>query len=588
MTEKVEWHTPKLVEVTDPDERARILSDIESSADWVVEVEGRDDEEFGSSNPLPDEDEPEVEEGEFGSNSDTSRNREEVNGESSLDDFEQDAIEQMLNSNPSQGQQQTSTATPSMATIRIVKGEIARIVDETETALVNAAVAAPILVRAGMLVQPIVEKLPAAHGHTTEATLLRPLSTANIVYLLNKHAAVFQRYNERNRQWVEIDPPPTIATQLLDKGKWKFPKVSGVITAPTLRPDGSILDRAGYDPATQLWHVPDSRLATMRLIEHPTREQSIDALGQLKDLVVNFPFVGDVDHSAAMAAILTTVLRGAFDMTPFFLFRAHDVGSGKSFLANLISTIARGRPCPVITFVSSQDEMEKRLGALVLAGAPMISLDNCSENIGGNLLCQITEQPLIKIRILGKSETPECEWRGILFCTGNNITLLGDLTRRGLVVNLNAKTERPELREFDFDPIKRVLDHRERYIAAAITIARGYITAGKPKVCGAIASYGQWSEIVRSPLIWLGREDPIKSLDKAREEDPVRRASNTLIELWRKHLMPDVGYGVAVDGDSPPSLAELVGTGSAASSTLWTTVFVCRRRSRPLPFCGKN
>jgi putative DNA primase/helicase len=128
--------------------------------------------------------------------------------------------------------------------------------------------------------------------------------------------------------------------------------------------------------------------------------------------------------------------------------------------------------------------MEKRLGALVLEGVPMISLDNCSGDIGGDLLCQITERRLIRVRILGKSEAPECEWRGVAFATGNNITFRGDMTRRGLIANLDAKVERPELREFGFDPLERVLADRGSYIAAAITIARAYIAAGSPKVSG--------------------------------------------------------------------------------------------------------
>jgi hypothetical protein len=61
--------------------------------------------------------------------------------------------------------------------------------DEAEAALIAAADVAPILVRAGMLVQPVVDQLPAARGRMTDITLLRRLSAANLVYLLNKHAA---------------------------------------------------------------------------------------------------------------------------------------------------------------------------------------------------------------------------------------------------------------------------------------------------------------------------------------------------------------------------------------------------------------
>jgi putative DNA primase/helicase len=280
-----------------------------------------------------------------------------------------------------------------------------------------------------------------------------------------------------------------------------------------------------------------------RCNKNPSREDAERALALFDDLFSGFPLVTDVDCSVALASLLTCVLRGAFDVAPMYLYRAHDAGVGKSLLADLMSTVARGRQCPVITNVESVDEMEKRLGALVLEGAPMISLDNCSGDIGGDLLCQMTERPVIRIRILGKSEAPECEWRGVLFGTGNNITLVGDMTRRGLIANLDPKRERPELRRFSFDPIERVLNDRGAYIAAAITVARAYIAAGCPDVCKTpLGSYGGWTRFVRSPLVWLGRADPVNSMERARQEDPERRALHSLIELWRDNLTVNMPY----------------------------------------------
>ena len=372
--------------------------------------------------------------------------------------------------------------------------------------------------------------------------MLKTLCKENIVYALNKHAATFLVYNVRNKKWMEINPPADVAMGLLRKGQWQFPKVAGVITTPTLRPDGTILDQPGYDPTTQLWYAPDRYMVMPALKTEPTREDAERALKLYEDLLVNFPFITDVDRSVSLAAILTPLLRGAFDVAPMILIVAYDVGSGKSYFFDLVSTIARGRPCPVITNIESIEEMEKRLGALVLAGVPMISLDNCSVNIGGDLLCQITERRVINIRILGKSEAPECEWRGTMFGTGNNVTFVGDMTRRGLSAALDPKVERAELREFSFDPIARVLANRGAYVAAAITIARAYIAVGMRVECAPLGSYGQWSQVVREPLIWLGKADPVKSMDDVREADPVRNAVRELIAIWKEKLKTGVGY----------------------------------------------
>jgi hypothetical protein len=47
---------------------------------------------------------------------------------------------------------------------------------------------------------------------------------------------------------------------------------------------------------------------------------------------------------------------------------------------------------------------------------------------------------------------------------------------------------------------------------------------------------------VRAPLVWLGRADPVDSMDAARQEDPSRRALHSLIELWRDYLTLNMAY----------------------------------------------
>lgn len=192
-----------------------------------------------------------------------------------------------------------------------------------------------------------------------------------------------------------------------------------------------------------------------------------------------FPFVNDTDLAVALAAILTIALRGAFELTPMFLIRAHDVGNGKSYLVDVIATIVIGRACPVMAAGGSIGELEKRLGAILLEGGTVISLDNLSFDLDSEVLCQILTQPIVKTRILGQSVVPECEWRGTLLATGNNVRVVGDLVRRALTCNLDAGVERPEQREFEFDPIARVYADRGTYIAAAITIARAYRAYGR-------------------------------------------------------------------------------------------------------------
>jgi putative DNA primase/helicase len=421
--------------------------------------------------------------------------------------------------------------------IQVVDGEIARQVDETQDALIASGV--PIFVRGNMLVEPITVERPASKGsngeeRVTQTTVFVPLTPNKVRYILNKHAARFTRYDGRKKEWVPTDPPQKAVDDLLALRTWSFPPVFGVISAPTLRPDGSILSAHGYDPTTRLWCCSDVELPDIP--DQPTRADAEAALKLYSDLLSGFPFIEGVDRAVALAASMTVVLRGAFDHAPMFLVLGHEMGTGKSYLVDVIAIIVTGRPCPVLSPGKSTEEMEKRIGAVVLEGGEVRSLDNLSFDLESDLLCEILTQLSVKVRILGQSSMPECEWKGTLFGTANNVRVVGDLVRRTLTCRLDAKVERPELRRFAFRPHERVLNDRVGYIAAAITMARAWRAAGKPG-SGSVAPLGSfegWCEYVRHPLLWLGLADPVDSMERSRQDDPRRATARELINRWEK------------------------------------------------------
>jgi hypothetical protein len=96
---------------------------------------------------------------------------------------------------------------------------------------------------------------------------------------------------------------------------------------------------------------------------------------------------------------------------------------------------------------------------------------------------------------------------------------------------MDAKTERPELRKFKGNPFERVLADRGRYIWAALTVVLAYRAAGRPgKLPGFGDPFEEWSDNVRSALVWLGYADPLDTMNEARERDPNRQARMAM--LW--------------------------------------------------------
>lgn len=424
--------------------------------------------------------------------------------------------------------------------IRIANGEVPRAVGETEQAIIKAAM--PIFTRSGSLVRPVIESVPAARGRQTQVARLKTMCAASLADH-TAQVALYQRFDGRSKDWVTINPPAEVMNALLARdGKWRLHPIAGVITTPTLRGDGTILDRPGYDPETRLYLSIDPGFHMPAIPEHPGREEAEQALQLLEDLLGAFPFVGEVDRAVGLSALMTPVVRGALPTAPLHAIRASTPGTGKSYLVDLASVIATGRRCPVIAAGRTEEETEKRLGALLREGVPIISIDNVNGELGGDALCQMTNMPVVRVRVLGKSEAPETECRATVFATGNGLILVGDMTRRTLLCTLDTQAERPELRDFDFDPIERVQADRGQYVAAVLTIIRAYRAAGSPKVCGPVGSYEDWTEAVRAPLIWLGQPDPCASMEKAREEDPELSAIRELFAHWQEHLSLSGSY----------------------------------------------
>src|SRR5262249_45732470 len=126
--------------------------------------------------------------------------------------------------------------------IHIVGGEMNGIVDRAEAALIACN---PEIYRyGGQLVRPVVEEVPAADMTVTKTHRLTPLTRPALVERFTA-AAVWAKYDRRARKWVPVDCPDKFAEVYLARERWHMPPLVGIINAPLLRSDGSLLDKPG-------------------------------------------------------------------------------------------------------------------------------------------------------------------------------------------------------------------------------------------------------------------------------------------------------------------------------------------------------
>lgn len=350
-------------------------------------------------------------------------------------------------------------------------------------------------------------------------------------------AAYWAKYDKREKTWSRTIPPLNVLDALAARVRWKFSYLEGVLCAPTLRPDGVVLQTPGYDPDTGLY-LDFGGTQFPPIPEMPTRDDARDALDLLARPFCDFPFKEPYHMSAVLAAILTLV--GRFTIpgnVPAFPVSSTMRGSGKGLLVNVIATIGTGRVAPSYAQTTDEAEEAKRLLSIALAGDSCIHIDNCVHPFGSGNLDKILTAQTVADRLLGVNETREVPWSAVIFASGNNLSFLGDMVRRVAPVLLAPQKEHPEERD-DFQH-PRLLDwvrqERPRLVTAAVTTLRAYCVAGRPKQkdLKELGSFEEWSALVRHCLVWAGFPDPCSNRRALEaERDVSYEALATLLECW--------------------------------------------------------
>jgi putative DNA primase/helicase len=283
--------------------------------------------------------------------------------------------------------------------MKVAPGSLSATADEAEQNLIDADV--QFYERSNKLARPIIRIVDTFHGRKTTVAQLARIDSVYMRDVLGR-VADWYKLDMRSRRWLPTDPPPDVANTILARaGEWGFPTIGGIITTPTMRPDGTILDQPGYDPATRLLLVNPPPMSSIP--EKPTRDDAVAALALLDGLLVEFPLIDGVAKSVALSILITPVVRGAFSVAPMHVTDAPEAGAGKSYLLDIAAAIATGQPMPVIAAGRSEEETEKRLGSALLASQPLVTIDNVNGELRGDALCQIIERPRPQVRILGRS-----------------------------------------------------------------------------------------------------------------------------------------------------------------------------------------
>jgi hypothetical protein len=450
---------------------------------------------------------------------------------------------------PIKGPAKSGEAAPERRTIVVEPTEMNSVIDEAE-----AAIAADdnIFSRSYSLVRVLAvgnDESKHQPDRPADTPVIAPVEDATLTESLCRHAVFLKPTIDRkgNEFLKPITPPPLAVSGLQARGTWpSIRRLEGIIEAPTIRPDGSILDNCGWDERTGLLLIPSGKFKPIP--STPSREDARRAADQVLDLVVDIPFKNERHRAGWLAATLTVVGRPAIlGPVPMFGFDANLRSSGKTKACDASYNVAAGRNMPRKAYPEDDAEMRKVLTSIALAGDRVTLFDNIATGgvVGGPSLDIVLTADTWQDRILATNRQPVMDWRAVLFCTGNNLSVRSDTFSRMVVMRIVSPLDRPEERSAfkisdcqcgcDGDLPAHARNARDVLLPACLTILRAHALAGWPIPEGLpMNRYQSWRRVIQAAVFWATGVDPWDIADDERVADSEAVEAEAIAAGWKK------------------------------------------------------
>lgn len=381
------------------------------------------------------------------------------------------------------------------------------------------------------------------------AAQVLPLAADSLRGLVNhRYADALGRYEVikddagvmTGRRWIpaslQTDPVSNVVGAV--KAGESMPKVrtlSRVVHTPVVLKDGSVLAEPGYHADSQVLYLPARDLDVPAVSDAPSDADIKAARELLLDPIAQFPFVTD-DHRLNWIGLLFTPLLGDLvpGPRPLGIIDATQKGTGKSYLASMIRAVHGGAMHGSLT--SDKEEQNKIImSILTTTTAPVVCFDNQRGTVRGAPLEALLTSTEYQGRELGKTGIVRAVNDRLWLMTGNNAAIGGDLARRVIWVSLDANVPNPHERTgFRIaDPVAWMTEHRGAVLHAMLTIARGWVLAGRPMAAARRSDdFAAWQQQLGGMLAWAGFEGSLTGSAKSVESEDDSEWGDFLVQIF--------------------------------------------------------
>jgi len=380
----------------------------------------------------------------------------------------------------------------------------------------------------------------------------------------------------------EVSPPGNALQAVLAGRNWpKVPALRGIIGAPVLRGDGTLLQARGYDERTGLYLAPNVELPLVP--DAPTPDEVAECRSFLLEAFLHdFPWVSNADRANYIALMVTPILgRYLRVLTPFGIITATMPGSGKTILTSGPGLLYGQR---VFSWTDSDEELRKTITSALATVEGTMIFDNLAEGtvINSAVLANLLTSPVWSDRLLGGNRIATAPNDRLWLATGNNLGVGGDMASRTVWVRIDPKIPRPEQRSgFALGDLTQWIAaplNQRRLLYCLLVLVVDWTRADAPRETGAgtaMRQFTPWAQGVGGFLAHHRIEDFLANAEDARQEDADDGEWAVFLAAWHERFGLERKKAAEVRKSAEPDYAD-----GAGALDPWDGMFISNDRGR--------
>lgn len=441
-------------------------------------------------------------------------------------------------------------------------------------------------VRNGTLVQLVHVTATTNNSNQRAPLAVVDVTPDSLQRLLARHTRTIRyRATRHGTEEVPTMHAGPVVKAVLTETRWPgLRPLRGIVTAPVIRPDGTILQTEGYDPATWLYYAPATPIPPVPDIPDATD------IARAREFVFNhvladFPWADTASKANYVALLVTPLLRPYIGgLAPLGAISATSPGSGKTLLTDIAGALygLSSRP-----WVDDDTELRKAITATLASSSdPVVVFDNVGEfhAVEQPTLAKLLTSEIWHDRTLGSSNQIGLPNDRSWFVTGNNLRFGGDIPSRAVLVLLDPRMPDPDQRTgFTIPDLAAWLEedpNRATLLYHLLVLARAWITAGAPRIATPMRNFRGWASAMAGFTTFHGLTGFMTNRGELAVHDDEATTWRSFLATWH-----------ARHGDQRLTAAKLLADsrhqwGGSEPVDPWGGTFLTNRRGEPLTVRG--